>query len=131
MSSDTISDFLTIIRNAYRAGKPTCLGRYSKIHLAIARILMEEGYLSEVREVEDARGHRALELTLKYVEDAPALTEIKRVSKPGRRLYYQAREIPRTLGGLGISILTTSRGVLKDRDARRQNVGGELICAVW
>ena len=68
---------------------------------------------------------------MKYVDGIPALTGIKRVSTPGRRLYFQAREIPRTLGGLGVGILTTSRGVLKDKDARRQNVGGEMICAIW
>ena len=76
-------------------------------------------------------GKASLRLTLKYVDEVPALTGIKRVSKPGRRMYFQSREIPRTLGGLGVGILTTSRGVLKDRDARKQNVGGEMICAIW
>ncbi|MEX0332784.1 MAG: 30S ribosomal protein S8 [Puniceicoccaceae bacterium] len=128
--SDPISDFLTIIRNAYRAGKDTCDTRYSKIHKRIAEILKEEGYLREVEQVE-VEGKAALRLTLKYVDEVPALTGIKRVSTPGRRLYFQSRDIPRTLGGLGVGILTTSRGVLKDKDARRQNVGGEMICAIW
>ena len=78
----------------------------------------------------DLDGKASLRLTLKYVDEVPALTGIKRVSKPGRRMYFQSREIPRTLGGLGVGILTTSRGVLKDRDARKQNVGGEMICAI-
>lgn len=128
--SDPISDFLTVIRNAYRAGKESCDTRYSKIHLRIAEILKEEGYLREVEQV-DVDGKPALRLTLKYVDEVPALTGIKRVSTPGRRLYFQSRDIPRTLGGLGVGILTTSRGVLKDKDARRQKVGGEMICAIW
>jgi len=128
--SDTISDFLTVIRNASRSGKETCDTRYSKIHLRIAEILKEEGYLREV-ETLDEGGKQRLRLTLKYVGEAPALTGIKRVSTPGRRLYFQSRDIPRTLGGLGVGILTTSRGILKDRDARRQKVGGEMICAIW
>lgn len=128
--SDPISDFLTIIRNAYRANKDTCEARYSKIHLRIAEILQEEGYLSGVERVDDD-GKPYLRLSLKYVNEAPALTGVKRISTPGRRLYFQSREIPRTLGGLGIGILTTSRGILKDRDARRENVGGEMICAIW
>jgi small subunit ribosomal protein S8 len=128
--SDPISDFLTIIRNGYRAGKESCDTRYSKMHLRIAEILKNEGYLGEVERVE-VDGKPFLRLHLKYVDDIPALTGVRRISRPGRRFYYQAREIPRTLGGLGIGILTTSRGILKDRDARRQNVGGEMICAIW
>ncbi|MGC9451761.1 MAG: 30S ribosomal protein S8 [Oceanipulchritudo sp.] len=128
--SDPISDFLTVIRNAYRSGKENCDTRFSKLHLSIARILKEEGYIREVEQL-DIDGKASLRLTLKYVDEVPALTGIKRVSRPGRRMYYQSREIPRTLGGLGVGILTTSRGVLKDRDARRQNVGGEMICAIW
>ena len=128
--SDPISDFLTVIRNAYRAGKESCETRYSKIHLRLAEILKEEGYISEV-ETLDENGKQRLRIQLKYVNEVPALTGIKRVSKPGRRLYFQSRDIPRTLGGLGVGILTTSRGILKDRDARREKVGGEMICAIW
>lgn len=129
--SDTISDFLTVIRNAYRANRETCTARYSKMHRAIAGILKEEGYIQDVTEGTDDNGHKNLVLTLKYVGDTPALLGIKRVSTPGRRLYFQSTDIPRTLGGLGIGILTTSRGVMRDRDARRQKVGGEMICSVW
>lgn len=129
--SDNISDFLTIIRNAYRASQESCTARYSRIHRSIAEILKEEGYLQDVQESSDERGHKRLVLTLKYVDDTPALLGIQRVSRPGRRLYYGSGEIPRTVGGLGIGILTTSRGILRDRDARKQNVGGELICSVW
>jgi small subunit ribosomal protein S8 len=129
--SDSISDFLTTIRNAYTANKDSCSAKYSKLHRSIAEILKDEGYLKSVEEGEDSLGHKTIVLNLKYVDDTPALSGIKRVSRPGRRLYFQAREIPRTLGGLGVGILTTSRGVLRDRDARQQNVGGELICSVW
>ena len=128
--SDPISDFLTVIRNAYRAGKDTCETRYSKIHMRIAEILQEEGYIHSVEKI-DVDKKQVLRIQLKYVDESPALTGIKRVSRPGRRLYFQSRDIPRTLGGLGIGILTTSRGILKDRDARRENVGGEMICAIW
>lgn len=128
--SDPISDFLTVIRNAYRAGKETCDTRYSKIHFRIAEILKEEGYIRSVEKIEVDK-KQYLRIELKYVDESPALTGIKRVSRPGRRLYFQSRDIPRTLGGLGIGILTTSRGILKDRDARRENVGGEMICAIW
>lgn len=129
--SDTISDFLTVIRNAYRANRETCTAKHSKMHKAIATILQEEGYIGGVSEGVDANGHKNLVITLKYVDDVPALMGIKRMSSPGRRLYFQSTEIPRTLGGLGVGILTTSRGVLRDRDARQQKVGGEMICSVW
>lgn len=128
--SDPISDFLTVIRNAYRASKPSCVTRFSKMHLRIAEILQEEGYLAGVEQVE-VEGKPALQLTLKYVDEVPALTGIKRVSSPGRRMYFQSKEIPKTLGGLGVGILTTSRGILRDRDARREKIGGEMICAIW
>ena len=128
--SDPISDFLTVIRNAYRAGKDSCDTRFSKLHQNIATILKDEGFIREVEKI-DLDGKPFLRLTLKYVDEVPALTGIKRVSKPGRRMYFQSREIPRTLGGLGVGILTTSRGILKDRDARKQNVGGEVLCSIW
>lgn len=129
--SDSISDFITIIRNAYSARKETCEARYSKMHLSIAQILQQEGYVRDVQEGTDKNGHKNLVLTLKYVDEVPAVTGLKRHSTPGRRLYYRYDRIPRVLGGLGIGILTTSRGVMHDREARRQKVGGELVCSVW
>ncbi len=129
--SDSISNYLTVIRNAYAARKETCTAVHSRVHMSIAQILKAEGYIRDVRENTDAHGHKILEMSLKYVDEAPAITGIRRESRPGRRLYYQHREIPRTLDGLGIGILTTSRGVLNDRAARRQKVGGEMICSVW
>lgn len=129
--SDNISDFITIIRNAYKAKKETCTGKYSKLHLSIAHILLQEGFIREVRESLDERGHKQIELVLKYVDETPALTGIQRHSKPGRRLYYGHDAIPRVLGGLGTGILTTNKGIMRDRDARRQKVGGEMLCTVW
>jgi small subunit ribosomal protein S8 len=128
--SDPISNFLTIIRNAYRAGKESCQAPYSKMHYSIGKILEEEGYIAGLEKLDEG-GRTAIKINLKYVDETPALSGVKRVSKPGRRLYFQSRDIPRTLGGLGIGILTTSRGIMKDRDARQQNVGGEMICAIW
>ncbi len=129
--SDSISDFLTIIRNSYSAGQTFCQGKYSRIHLRIAQILKEEGYIREVEEATDNNGHKVIKMTLKYVDDVPAITGLMRHSSPGRRLYYGYQDIPRILGGLGIGILTTSKGILRDREARQQKVGGEMICTVW
>ena len=129
--ADRISDFLTTIRNASMARKEACLGIYSKQLWSIAQILKEEGYIRGAREEVSENGHRAIEVTLKYVDESPAITTLKRWSKPGRRLYYNCDEIPRILGGLGVGILTTSEGVMADRQARKRKIGGELICAVW
>jgi small subunit ribosomal protein S8 len=128
---DRISDFLTIIRNASMARKETCRGIYSKQLWSISQVLKEVGYIRDVREEMGENGHRTIEVTLKYVDEVPAITSLKRWSKPGRRLYYKCDDIPRILGGLGVGILTTSQGVMDDRQARERKIGGELICAVW
>lgn len=128
---DTIGDFLTIIRNASMARKESCTAQHSKMRAAIAAILKDEGYIVDFAESQDAKGFKTLEIQLKYVSDTPAITGIERHSTPGRRLYYGVREIPRVLGGLGVAILTTSKGVMRARDARENGVGGELVCKVW
>jgi small subunit ribosomal protein S8 len=128
---DTIGDFLTILRNAMRAEKDTCTAQWSRQRAEIARILKDEGYVADVKETSNEAGLRELTVKLKYIEGAPAITGIQRHSSPGRRLYYGHQEIPRVLGGLGVAILTTSKGLLKDAEARRQKVGGELLCKVW
>lgn len=128
---DTIGDFLTIIRNASSARKDICITQHSKMRAAIAAILKQEGYIRDYTEGSDARGFKTLELTLKFVGNTPAITGIERHSKPGRRLYYGVTEIPRVLGGLGVAILTTSKGVVRAREARERGVGGELLCKVW
>jgi small subunit ribosomal protein S8 len=101
------------------------------MHWSIAQILKQEGFVREVREGQDANGHKNIEIELKYVDEVPALTGIQRHSTPGRRLYYSYDKIPRVLGGLGVAILTTSKGVMNDRTARKQKVGGEMVCTVW
>ncbi len=128
---DTIGDFLTIIRNASMARKEECTTQLSKMRLSIAKILKKEGFILDYSEGEDSKGFKQISLKLKYINNTPAIKGIERHSTPGRRLYYGAREIPRVLGGLGLAILTTSRGVMRARDAREQGVGGELICKVW
>jgi len=128
---DTIGDFLTIIRNPSMARKDSCTMQHSKMRASIAEILKDEGYISDVSEDTNEKGFKTLTLKLKFVGHTPAITGIERHSKPGRRLYYGSREIPRVLGGLGVAILTTSKGVMRARDAREAGVGGELVCKVW
>lgn len=130
-SHDTIGDFLTIIRNAGAAGLSTCSSRYSKVKAGIAQILKDEGYINDFRIVGETPSQKFIELSLKYVDGKSAIVTLERFSKPGRRLYTGYQDIPRVLGGLGLSILTTSKGILKDSDARREKVGGEIICKVW
>ena len=128
---DTIGDFLTLIRNASRARKSHCETPFSKMRLGIANILKEEGFLLEVEEKECPKKHKYLVLRMKYKAGTPAITDIQRHSRPGRRLYYSYQDIPRVLNGLGMSILTTSKGILKDKEARHQKVGGEVLCTLW
>ena len=131
MHTDPISDFLTRIRNASRAGKPETVAPHSKLKAGIARILKDEGFIADVQEGKDANGHKTLVVSLKYVDGEPSLNGIERVSRPGLRLYSKYTDIPRVLNGLGICILTTPKGLMKDREARRQKLGGELVCNVW
>jgi small subunit ribosomal protein S8 len=129
--TDPVSDFLTRLRNASKAGRADCASPHSKLKESLAAILKAEGYIVGYADGTDAQGHKTLVVQLKYVDNTPALTALNRVSTPGRRLYYGYSEIPRVLNGLGIAILSTSHGLLKDQDCRRQKLGGELICNVW
>ncbi|MEO0794742.1 MAG: 30S ribosomal protein S8 [Verrucomicrobiota bacterium] len=130
-SHDTIGDFLTLIRNASTAGQEVTTSRFSKLKAGVASILKDEGYIHGFAIREEGPGHKFIDISLKYVDGRAAIVGIERYSKPGRRLYSGYEEIPKVLGGLGVSILTTSKGILKDRDARRAKVGGEVICKVW
>jgi small subunit ribosomal protein S8 len=131
MYSDPISDFLTRIRNASTAGKDVCVSPHSKMKVEIARILKKEGFIADYSDAKDERGHKTLSVQLKYVDGQPSINGLVRVSRPGLRLYTKSADIPRVLNGLGICILTTPRGMMKDRDARRQKLGGEMVCNVW
>lgn len=129
--TDPISDFLTRLRNASKARLAECVSPHSNLKEAIAGILKAEGYISDFASAKDDKGHKTLVVKMKYVDGAPVITGIDRVSTPGRRLYYRYTEIPRVLNGLGISILSTSKGLMKDQDCRRNKAGGELVCNVW
>ena len=129
--TDPIADMLTRIRNAIMARHETVMVPSSKIKLALARILKEEGFITEY-EVIKGKVHRDIKVYLKYLEDnQPAISGLKRVSKPGLRVYVQKREIPRVYGGLGIAIVSTSTRVKTGYQAWKQGTGGELLCYVW
>ena len=129
--NDPISDFLTRLRNASRARLDDCVAPHSKLKESIALILKGDGFITDFSVGADDRGHKTLIVKMKYVDGAPVITDLQRVSKPGRRLYFKYTEIPRVLNGLGISILSTSQGLMKDQDARRNKAGGEVICKIW
>jgi small subunit ribosomal protein S8 len=129
--TDPISDFLTRLRNASKAKLAETTSPHSTLRQSIAAILKSEGYIADYKDSVDADGHKTLVVSLKYVDGAPAITGVTRVSTPGRRLYFGYTEIPRVLNGLGISIVSTSKGLMKDADCRRNRAGGELICNVW
>jgi small subunit ribosomal protein S8 len=129
--TDPISDFLTRLRNASKARRDDCTMPHSRLKESIAAILKSEGYIADFASGSDELGHKTLVVKMKYVDGAPVLTGLTRVSTPGRRLYYRYTEIPRVLNGLGIAIISTSKGLMKDSDCRRQKAGGELICNVW
>ena len=129
--TDPISDMLTRIRNGNTANKPQVSMPSSKVLVEVARVMKEEGYI-EGYVVEDTVPQKTLTVTLKYGEKrAKIIRGIKRVSKPGRRIYSKAEDLPRVLGGLGIAVISTSKGMMCDRDARKLGIGGEVICYVW
>jgi small subunit ribosomal protein S8 len=129
--TDPIGDMLTRIRNASSARHEKCLVPKSRLKVRIAEVLKEEGFIKDfVVHQDGVQG--AITILLKYSADRePAISDIKRVSKPGLRRYVANDSIPRVLNGMGIAIISTSKGVLADREARKQKVGGELICTVW
>ena len=130
MTTDPIADMLTRIRNASRSKHPRVDLPCSKMKVEIARILKDEGYISNFK-VGDEGKKKVLKVFLKYATDGTnAIASLERVSKPGRRVYVGSREVPRILGGLGVSILTTPRGVLTGKSARKAGVGGEVLCSV-
>ena len=131
MLTDPIADFLTRIRNAMSVGHPRVDIPASNLKIELARILKEEGYVANYR-VADDDGKRTIKVYLKYRPDRrPVMTKIQRVSKPGCRVYVNAQEIPSVIGGMGINILTTSRGVMTGKQARTLGVGGELLCSIY
>lgn len=127
---DPMADMLTRIRNAQQAGKPTVAMPSSKLKVAVAKVLEEEGYIGGQR-VEANEGKPSLVLSLKYFQGKPVIAEINRMSSPGLRSYKGTGELPKVRSGLGVAIISTSRGVMTDRAARQAGVGGEVLCTVF
>ncbi|MEE3716614.1 30S ribosomal protein S8 [Tumidithrix elongata RA019] len=131
-TNDTIADMLTRIRNATMARHQVTAIPATKMTQSIARVLKQEGYIGDFEEVGEGIDRRLM-LSLKYQgkNRQPIITKLKRVSRPGLRVYSNHQDLPRVLGGIGIAIISTSRGIMTDREARRQKVGGEILCYIW
>jgi len=129
--SDPLADMLTRIRNGQRVNKETVSSPASNMRQRVLDVLEREGFIRGYNRVEDANGKPQINIELKYNEGSPVIREIKRVSKPGLRVYSSVANLPRIRNGLGISIVSTPKGVLSDSEARANNVGGEIICTVF
>ena len=129
--NDPLGDMLTRIRNAQMRGKSTTTTPASKLRAWVLDVLADEGYIRGYESTTDATGHPAIEISLKYFDGAPVIRELKRVSKPGRRVYSASSDIPQVRQGLGVSIVSTPKGVMSDAAARAANVGGEVLCQVF
>lgn len=128
--TDPIADMLTRIRNAGSAGHETCEIPASNLKKSIAQILLDEGFIDRV-EVKEHEVQDTIKVTLKYRDKKNVIKGIKRISKPGLRVFSSAQDMPKVLGGLGIAIVSTSKGVMTDKEARKNNVGGEVLAYVW
>ena len=131
MFTDPIADMLTRIRNANIVSHPEVEMPSSKLKVELAKVLKEEGYITDYYEKEIGK-FKVLVITLKYDEtNKPVISNLKRISKTGLRVYSKAKDLPQVFGGLGIAIISTSKGLMTDRKARKENVGGEVLCYVW
>lgn len=131
MMTDPISDMLARLRNAQAQKQRVVLVPASRMKRDVLSVLQTQGYVESVEDTVDKNKHPAFSVTLKYFRGKPVISEMYRVSKPGRRVYAGKEELPKTRNGLGITIVTTSRGIMTDAQARAQNVGGEIICQVF
>lgn len=131
MNTDPIGDMITRINNALQVKKDTVEIPDSSMKRDIARILKNEGYIADIQEVSSQKNFKNLKLTLKYFDGHSVIQGMKRVSKPGRRIYTTKDKVPHVMGGLGITILSTSQGIVTDKHAGRKNLGGEILCKVW
>ncbi|EBA16026.1 30S ribosomal protein S8 [Roseobacter sp. SK209-2-6] len=129
--NDPIGDMLTRIRNSQLRGKSTVSSPASKLRAWVLDVLADEGYIRGYEKTTGSDGHPALEISLKYFDGEPVIREVKRVSKPGRRVYMGVNDIPQVRQGLGVSIVSTPKGVMSDANARAANVGGEVLCTVF
>ncbi len=130
MSIDALGDFLTVIRNGLMASKRTVETPYSNIKVEIVKILKEEGFIRDYSIIEE-NSKKKIQIALKYVEGESVIHELTRVSRPGRRMYGKTDNLKHIIGKLGISILTTNKGIMTDKKAKQLSVGGEIICSVW
>ena len=129
--NDPIGDMLTRIRNAQMRGKSTVSTPASKLRAWVLDVLADEGYIRGYEKTSSTDGHGAIEISLKYFDGVPVIKELKRISKPGRRVFLGVKDIPQVRQGLGVSIVSTPQGVMSDANARAKNVGGEVICTVF
>ena len=129
--NDPIGDMLTRIRNAQMRGKSTVSTPASKLRAWVLDVLADEGYIRGYEKTSSTDGHSAIEISLKYFDGVPVIKELKRISKPGRRVYLGVKDIAQVRQGLGVSIVSTPQGVMSDANARAKNVGGEVICTVF
>jgi small subunit ribosomal protein S8 len=130
MSIDTLGDFLTVIRNGLMISKRSVETPYSKIKLEIAKILKQEGFIKDYSVVEE-NNKKNIKISLKYVDGESVIHELTRISKPGKRIYNKAHQMEPIIGKLGVSIVTTNKGIMTDKEAKALSVGGEIICSVW
>ena len=129
--NDSLSDMLARIKNAHQAKKTFTSCFKSKLNMNVLAVLKNEGYIRDYKDIEIRKGINSIQIDLKYYNGCPVIKKIKRVSKPGIRVYSKITELPKPYGGLGISILSTPKGVMSDQQARKNNVGGEVLCEVF
>ena len=129
--NDSLSDMLARIKNAHQARKSITSCYKSNLNMNVLSVLKDEGYIRDFKDVEVRKGINSIQIDLKYYNGTPVIKNIRRVSKPGIRVYSKISDLPKTYGGLGISILSTSMGVMSDSKARQNNVGGEVLCEVF
>lgn len=129
--SDPLGDMLTRIRNGQRALKPTVASPASRANGRVLDVLTREGFIRGYKEIKDERGHAVFSIELKYDEGEPVIRELRRVSKPGRRVYFGVDSLPRYKNGLGVTVISTPKGVMADHEARTAHVGGEILCQIF
>ena len=128
--TDAIADMIIRIQNGYMAHKDVVMVPHSKVKEAIAQLLKRERYVDDLT-IEDLKPQKQMTLKLRYVNGMSAITKVRRISKPGLRKYSSSQAIPKSLGGYGLTIVSTSQGVMSDKDAKKKGVGGELLCSIW
>ncbi len=129
--NDSLSDMLARIKNAHQANKVSTLCLKSKLNINVLSVLKDEGYIRDFKDVEERKGVSSIQIDLKYYNGSPVIKKIKRISKPGIRKYSKINDLIKPFGGLGISILSTPKGVMSDHQAKKNNVGGEVLCEVF